>query len=483
MSGFVLRFRISKSLLFALFAGLLVAIPSQIALAPSAQASILGTGNNTSTYGGGTGGSTGSSGACPTNSVVVGVAMNSVNGFAIFCRTLQPDGTLPAGAHTTSNTTKVNVYGGSSNSAFCPEGTAATILRIQAAGYPYGAGLSCQTPPRFLDTAILSPTINGSGTWVNVSCPVGRVVTGAWAVSGAHLDRIGAICAPFMFLTVSYNANGGTGTVPTTQTQASIGGSIQIAAQGQVARNGFRFGGWNTLASGLGTNYAPGASLTPSANTTLFAQWLSRVTYDTNTATSGTVPQDTQMIGTTAVTSLATNSGNLQRTGYTFGGWNTRADGTGTNFPVPTPATITETPYMHFMASNFNDATNTWENNGNSARNIPGTPVTASDGNIRGNPVLVTNVSGTNGSNKTFPAVQGGTGDGIVLGNEQLNSFTFCHVARYAGGNRGRIFAGVASGSNWLSGFWQGNAGVAHHQGWITSSGGWNDTNWRVQCS
>ena len=55
-----------------------------------------------------------------------------------------------------------------------------------------------------------------------------------------------------------------------------------------------------------------------------------------------------------------------------------------------------------------------------------------------------------------------------------------CHVARYAGTNRNRIFAGTAG--NWLSGFWNGATGVAYHEGWITASTGTNDTNWKVQC-
>jgi uncharacterized repeat protein (TIGR02543 family) len=55
------------------------------------------------------------------------------------------------------------------------------------------------------------------------------------------------------------------------------------------------------------------------------------VSYNANSATSGTVPADqtkTQDIGLT----LATNSGTLTRTGYIFSGWNTSADGTGTTY-------------------------------------------------------------------------------------------------------------------------------------------------------
>jgi len=55
------------------------------------------------------------------------------------------------------------------------------------------------------------------------------------------------------------------------------------------------------------------------------------VTYDANGATSGTAPVDQTKTHDVPLT-LATNSGNLARTGYNFAGWNTAANGTGTNY-------------------------------------------------------------------------------------------------------------------------------------------------------
>jgi hypothetical protein len=55
------------------------------------------------------------------------------------------------------------------------------------------------------------------------------------------------------------------------------------------------------------------------------------VSYSTNGATSGTVPaSQTKTQGVTLV--LATNVGNLARIGYTFSGWNTDSNGTGTTY-------------------------------------------------------------------------------------------------------------------------------------------------------
>ncbi|PTN33032.1 InlB B-repeat-containing protein [Desulfonatronum sp. SC1] len=56
-----------------------------------------------------------------------------------------------------------------------------------------------------------------------------------------------------------------------------------------------------------------------------------RVSYDANGATSGTPPEDQPKVQGVDLT-LAGNTGNLARTGHTFAGWNTMADGSGTQY-------------------------------------------------------------------------------------------------------------------------------------------------------
>jgi hypothetical protein len=55
------------------------------------------------------------------------------------------------------------------------------------------------------------------------------------------------------------------------------------------------------------------------------------VTYNGNSNTSGTVPNATYHASGSNVT-VASNSGSLLRTGYTYNGWNTAADGSGTHY-------------------------------------------------------------------------------------------------------------------------------------------------------
>lgn len=55
------------------------------------------------------------------------------------------------------------------------------------------------------------------------------------------------------------------------------------------------------------------------------------VSYNDNSSTSGSVPATTYHVNGATVT-VASNSGSLAKSGYSFGGWNTNSSGTGTNY-------------------------------------------------------------------------------------------------------------------------------------------------------
>ena len=134
---------------------------------------------------------------------------------------------------------------------------------------------------------------------------------------------------------VTYSANEATsGTVPSIQTKTHEVNLTLASNTGNLARTGYSFDGWNTQADGLGTDYETGSSYTANAEVTLYAKWIAdtyAVTYNANEATSGTVPSvQTKTHGVNLT--LASNTGNLARTGYSFDGWNTQADGLGTDY-------------------------------------------------------------------------------------------------------------------------------------------------------
>ena len=135
---------------------------------------------------------------------------------------------------------------------------------------------------------------------------------------------------------VTYDANTATGgTSPSAQSKIQ-GIDLTLAANtGTLVKTGYTFAGWNTAADGSGTDYATGATYSVDAVLALFAKWTAlptyAVTYDANTATGGTSPSAQSKIQGIDLT-LAANTGTLVKTGYTFAGWNTAADGSGTNY-------------------------------------------------------------------------------------------------------------------------------------------------------
>lgn len=137
--------------------------------------------------------------------------------------------------------------------------------------------------------------------------------------------------------TVRYDNNNGNGTVNDPNTY--LGGATATVLSGTaLSKTCNDFTGWNTAANGSGTPYAAGASLTVNSNVTLYAQWALRATYtvayNANGAPGITMPTDPNSpycAGSTVTVLAATDP---SRTGYRFDGWNTAADGTGTNFAV-----------------------------------------------------------------------------------------------------------------------------------------------------
>ena len=136
---------------------------------------------------------------------------------------------------------------------------------------------------------------------------------------------------------VTYNGNGSTGgSAPADGGSYASGATATIAASGSLARTGYSFAAWNTAADGSGTAYAGGSSMTMgSANVTLYAQWTAvtyAITYSANGATGGSVPSAGSYSTGGAALTVPGNSGALVNAGYTFAGWNTAADGSGSAF-------------------------------------------------------------------------------------------------------------------------------------------------------
>ena len=329
-----LRLKFFVKFLLPVFIGLLVSIIGQSSMPPIANALYFGTGYNAAVAGNAGGGNQNGVSACATDMVAVGVGL-TVNGnspgFGIYCRAIGPDGQLVA--QDQSSATNTTAVGGGTNKIFCPVGEVVTGISFIVWS---NVRIRCATPPSLSDGAQTAWALAATGTEQFTNCTTG-IVAGFYTRTGAWTDAIGAYCLPYTLNTLSYNVNGGSGTAPASQTQTVPGQLLVTASTYAGTRTGFHLDGWNTLANGLGDDYAVGSNIRPVGATTLYAKWTSTISYNGNTNTGGAVPNSTTAVSSAAITNLAPNSGNLVKTGFTFGGWNTAANGSGTTYLASNP--------------------------------------------------------------------------------------------------------------------------------------------------
>ena len=234
-------------------------------------------------------------------------------------------------------------------------------------------------------------TQNGSGTVTLASnsgtlAKTGYTFTG-WNTlangSGTHYNASGSynltadvtLYAEWTIVnyTLTYDGNSSDGgTIPTAQTGS---GNVTVAANlGLLTRSSYTFTGWNTLANGSGTHYNIGATYNLTADVTLYAEWVAvvtnyTITYRGNGNTGGAVGPDTVGADGSTVT-IDNNTGSLVKTGYRFNGWNTAANGTGTNYEEGTSTQITGnlTLYAVWVALSF---TITFDGNTSTGGSVP----------------------------------------------------------------------------------------------------------------
>jgi uncharacterized repeat protein (TIGR02543 family) len=241
--------------------------------------------------------------------------------------------TLTAGvtlyAQWTANTYVVtfnynNATGGNSTttSSFTTGGPAMILPTPTKAGFNFAGW--------YPDAALLLTTVGAAGAEYR---PTGATLSVTIYAKWTAIDY-----------TFTYDANSAdTGAVPT-ETSKQITQTATVKANtGALVRIGYTFGGWNTQSNGSGDNYLSGSLFTvAAANVTLYAKWNANtytVTYNSNGGSGNAqrtvnlvatnIESDSYTTGSSSVT--LPNVGTLARSGYTFGGWNTSAAGTGTN--------------------------------------------------------------------------------------------------------------------------------------------------------
>lgn len=132
--------------------------------------------------------------------------------------------------------------------------------------------------------------------------------------------------------TLTYDANGATGTMTDASSPYVSGGTATVLACTFVPIQDRAFVKWNTAANGSGTDYDAADEITMSANIVLYAQWteLFTITYDANGGTGTTI--DAYSPYEDGANVVVLESTFTPPSGKVFSNWDTAAGGTGTAY-------------------------------------------------------------------------------------------------------------------------------------------------------
>lgn len=162
---------------------------------------------------------------------------------------------------------------------------------------------------------------------------------------GVTIDPSNPDSAKATYFYVKYLANGGKGEVPTQFFKKGTG--ITLATNNLTAENKTA-NGWNAQENGQGKDYADGATLTPTESMTLYAKWTASnythkvtITFNANTGTNSATK--TQVIGSYTSTAFGgkLDANTFTLDGWTFRGWNTERNGSGTAYTNEQEVTFT----------------------------------------------------------------------------------------------------------------------------------------------
>lgn len=258
--------------------------------------------------------------------------------------------------------------------------------------------------------------------------------------------------------TITFNANGGTGTMASQSATYNTATALNTNA---FAKVGSAFTGWNTKSDGAGTAYADGATVKLSGNLILYAQW-SAIEYTVTTKPNGGTGGGS--ITYTYKTASQTKAVPLPtRTGYHITGWsftghtgsNPSISGSTLTIPGGTYGNITATPtwtantYTIAFNKNSTAATGSTESiaatygtsynltpNGFSRTGytFQGWATSASGAKVYNDEQSVSNLSATNGATVTLYAVW------------SVNSY---NITLAPGSHVSKVYYRIGTSGNW----------------------------------
>ncbi|WP_318786618.1 InlB B-repeat-containing protein, partial [Methanimicrococcus hacksteinii] len=236
-----------------------------------------------------------------------------------------------------SNTTMQNIY-----AQYAPAGPFTVS---------YNAGTGSGNPPADVTPYYYNDSVTVKGNENNAMYKVGSVFSG-WVDQDGTLRGVGsnfnitenmALTAQWtvsaLEYTITYNSNGGSSV--SSQTVPINGIFTEPSAP---TKYGYNFGGWYTDNGTFNNLYDFNARAVSNVN--VYAKWVSNpsetvtVTYKAN---GGTGPDHivSDIIVAAGHTALSNSSAGISRYGYTFVGWNTASDGSGSSYAENDPVALT----------------------------------------------------------------------------------------------------------------------------------------------
>jgi uncharacterized repeat protein (TIGR02543 family) len=181
-----------------------------------------------------------------------------------------------------------------------------------------------------------TPTKSGFvfGGWFDDAGFAGTALTSPLTTTASKTIHAKWVAGAYTILYEYNDADGANSTASSIYTTG--GAAITLPAP---TRTGYNFAGWFENSSLSGSSVS--SSYSTSQNRTLYAKWTAinyRIIYNpdivvsgnTISPTSGSVPTNNSNFNIGQTGSISANTGLLARTGYTFSGWVTNLDGTGT---------------------------------------------------------------------------------------------------------------------------------------------------------
>ena len=135
----------------------------------------------------------------------------------------------------------------------------------------------------------------------------------------------GALVESYVKYTVSFNANGGTGTMADV---GDVKGTYELPTNGFTAPEGYQFAGWKV--NGTGDTLLAGAEITVNADTELVAQWelIPANNFTVSFAANGGTGTMTAVVKEDGSTYALPGCGFTAPEGYQFAGWKVGDDAT-----------------------------------------------------------------------------------------------------------------------------------------------------------